>query len=90
MANNTATSWIPGAHDLLGYGVSIFGNYFKPALKDQFLDFTPYDLDLNKWSDQIIPGTTTPFRLPASLRYSNLSHAHGETIAVESKTKMSE
>ena len=90
MANNTATSWIPGAHDLLGYGVSIFGNYFKPDLKDQFLDFTPYDLDQNKWSDQIIPGTTTPFKLPSSLRYSNLSHLHGETTAVESKAKMSE
>lgn len=29
MANNTATSWIPGASDFLGYGVNIFGSYFK-------------------------------------------------------------
>ena len=44
MSNNTATSWIPGASDFLGYGVNVFGNYFKPDLKDKFLDFTPYDL----------------------------------------------
>ncbi len=90
MSNNTATSWIPGASDFLGYGVNVFGNYFKPDLKDKFLDFTPYDLPTAQWSDQLIPGTTNTFKLPSTIAYSNISSAHGETIVAESKMKMSE
>src|SRR5262249_5994909 len=90
MPNNTATSWIPGANDFLGYGVNIFGNYFKPDLKPQFLDFTPYDLPTAQWSDQPLPGIALPFKLPSSIAYSNISAAHGQTIVAESKMKMSE
>ena len=37
-AQKPATSWIPGASDYLGFGVNIFGKYFKPDKKDKFLD----------------------------------------------------
>ena len=70
--------------------MNIFGNYFKPNLKDKFLDFTPVDLPTTKWNDQKITGTTNIYKLPGSIDYSPTPSAHGETIVAESKVKMSE
>ena len=87
---NTATMWLPGASDKIGFGLNIFGDFVRPTLKDKFLDLTPDGLLDSQWHDQEITLVPTKYKLPNKVLYSPIPVSEARYIVADSKMKLTE
>src|SRR5262245_8350056 len=87
---STATSWLPGASDKIGFALNIFGDFVNPTLKNKFLDLTPGGLDNSEWHDQAIANGTRMYKLPNSIQYSDSPISTSRYIVASSKIKLTE